>query len=159
MKSQYAISFPNKHQQYSQKNIRYIGRKPYWKITSWFCHTLNNGINLDQYPIDVLKFIVFWTEDPNKWLPNLEIPNVKLTQFLICPKAKFKKNVNYVQPFDQIKRQTYKWFERIQTAWYYSREVFAIDKEWHRNEFDIMDTISENIVTSIYLWIGLASLK
>lgn len=105
------------------------------------------------------KFIVFWTEDPNKWLPNLEIPNVKLTQFLICPKAKLKKNVNYVQPFDQIKRQTYKWFERIQTAWYYSREVFAIDKEWHRNKFDIMDTISENIVTSIYLWIGLASLK
>lgn len=105
------------------------------------------------------KFIVFWTEDPNKWLPNLEIPNVKLTQFLICPKAKFKKNVNYVQPFNQIKRQTYKWFERIQTAWYYSREVFAIDKEWHRNKFDIMDTISENIVTSIYLWIGLASLK
>lgn len=28
MKSQYAIPFPNKHQQYSQKNIRYIGRKP-----------------------------------------------------------------------------------------------------------------------------------
>lgn len=98
------------------------------------------------------KSIVFWTEDPNKWLPNLEIPNVKLTQFLMCPKAKFiKKNVNYARPFDQIKWQTYKWFERIQTAWYYSREVFAIDKEWHRNKFDIMDTISENI--------GLASLK
>lgn len=63
----------------------------------------------------------------------------------------YKKNVNCARPFDQIKWQTYKWFERIQTAWYYSREVFAIDKEWHRNKFDIMDTISENI--------GLASLK
>lgn len=32
---------------------------------------------------------------------------------------------------------------RIQTAWYYSRKVFAIDKEEHRNNFDIMDTVSE----------------
>lgn len=152
------------HFQISISNIRkrtfvILVENPNEKLLHDFATLSIMGSTLINIPSMFSKFIVFWTEDPNKWLPNLEIPNVKLTQFLICPKAKFKKTVNYVQPFDQIKRQTYKWFERIQTAWYYSREVFAIDKEWHRNKFDIMDTISENIVTSIYLWIGLASLK
>lgn len=56
---------------------------------------------------------------------------------------------------------------RIQSECYCSRKVFAIDKEGHRNKFDIMDTVSEKIekavmaksVTSIYLGIGLTSLK
>lgn len=41
--------------------------------------------------------------------------------------------------------------ERIQTAWYYRRKVFAIDKEGHWNKFDIMDTVSEQIEKSVIL--------
>lgn len=88
MKSQYAISFRNKHQHICKRTFVKKVEHPNEKLLHYFATLSRMRSNLIKILPVFSKFIVFWTEDPNKWLPNFEIPNLKLTQFLKCSKAK-----------------------------------------------------------------------
>lgn len=87
MKSQYAISFRNKHQHICKRTFVKKVENLNEQLLHDFATLSRMRLNLIKILPVFSKFILFWTEDPNKWLPNFKIPNVKLTQFLKCPKT------------------------------------------------------------------------